>query len=536
MISVSRCVGGFTLPTTFQQTNHHHKDVNFVDWITSAPDEINEWKKLTEIEGTFPPDLPSGILIRNGAGLWEIGKHTQYSHIFDGLAKLSGYRWDGQHVSFQTKFVQTNFYKKVKEKSRLVPTISTGRLLRDKKRLEGTWWQIAQAIYHSVTFDNTCVNVWQYDSQGPITTITDAPPRSQIHPDTLDTLSSSATASPLQKGPRLQYEFLETAHPAYSWTDPSVTYNVAVTLTTAGPHLVLVHEQKGVRTAVASVPSPDGVPYVHSFGLTDRHAIVVVQTLRINVQDVRKMVTDGFLRSMKETDTTRILVWDLETQQIVVDQTIEEKIFFYHTVSATTEKDSVRIRLCAYRTPDIITSENHFMRLEQCQNSREARNRISRGGTFCDVICTMATQQVQVRWIPTSGQGFELPTTRYSRQPGNPRYVYAYGTYFGCSDEYDAWGLIKYEPDQSNEKKRIAAYFREESVYPSEPVFVPLGNKSEDDGILLSQIYDGKRRETALLMLDARTMKVLCKVWTGQRSAMDFHGWWYPEKDLRFRV
>ncbi len=527
------CVYGLSLPSTI--TN---KDVNFVDWITSAPDEISEWKQLTDIEGTLPTALPSGTLIRNGAGLWELGEHTQYSHIFDGLAKLSGYRWDGQHIYFQTKFIQTNFYKKVKQKARLVPTISTGSLLLDKKPLEGTWWQIAQAIYHSVTFDNTCVNVWQYDPQGPITAVTDAPPRSQIHAGTLDTLSSSSsTASPLQKGPRWQYEFLETAHPAYSWTDASVTYNVAVTLTPQGPQLVLVHEQKGVRTVVGgSVPSPDGVPYVHSFGLSDRHAIVVVQPLRINVQDIRKMITDGFLRSMEEKDTTRIVVWDLETEQIVLDQAIDEKIFFYHTVSATCENDTVRIRVCAYRTPDIITSEDHFMRLEQCQVSREARNRISRGGTFCDVICDLSAQQVQVRWIPTGGQGFELPTTRYSRQPGNPRYVYAYGTYFGGSDEYDAWGLIKYEPDQSDEKKRIAACFREESVYPSEPVFVPLGDDSEDDGILLSQIYDGKRRETALLMLDARTMKVLCKVWTGQRSAMDFHGWWYPENDLRFRA
>lgn len=522
------------LPLPRSAPSNTQKNVNFVDWITSAPEEVNEWKQLTDIEGSIPERFPSGTLIRNGAGIWEVGQNTKYSHIFDGLAKLSGYRIEGKKVFFQTKFVKTNFYKKIMEqKKSLIPTFSTGALIRDNKPLEGTLWQILQATYHSISFDNTCVNVWQYDPQGPISTLTDAPPRSQIHPGTLETMSSSATSSPLQNGPRLQYEFLETAHPEYSWTDPSVTYNVATTLTAKGPNVALVHEKNGVRTVVASVPSPDGVPYVHSFGLTERHAIVVLQPLRINLQDIRRFVSQGFLRSMLPTNSTRVLVWDLQTHEIVMDQEIDEKIFFYHSVSATTDSEnSVRIRLCAYRTPDIITSEDHFMRLEQCQVSREARNRISRGGTFCDVICDLASHKVQVRWISTGRQGFELPTTRYSRQPGHPKYVYAYGAYFGGSDEYDDWGLIKFEPDQPDEEKRIAAYFREDSVYPSEPVFVPFGDDSEDDGVLLSQIYDGKRRETALMMLDARTMKVLCKLWTGQRSAMDFHGWWYSKDAL----
>ena len=510
-------------------------NVNFVDWITSAPEEVTEWKQLTDIEGSIPERFPSGTLIRNGAGLWEVGQRTRYSHIFDGLAKLSGYRIDGKNVYFQTKFVKTNFYRKVMEqKKTLVPTFSTGNLIRDNRPLKGTWWQVAQAAYHSVAYDNTCVNVWQYDPKGPISTLTDAPPRSRIDPGTLETISSSATSSPLQNGPRLQYEFLETAHPAYSWTDPSVTYNVATILTASGPNVVLVHEQNGVRTIVASVPSTNGVPYVHSFGVSERHAIVVLQPLRINLSDTRRLVRQGMLRSMEHTSNTRVLVWDLQSNKTVLDQDIDEKIFFYHTVSATTDSDDqVRIRLCAYRTPDIITSEDQFMRLEQCQVSREARNRISRGGTFCDVVCNLKSQQVQVRWIPTGGQGFELPTTRYSRTPGHAKYVYASGAYFGDSDEYDNWGLIKFEPDQPGEERRIAASFREDSVYPSEPVFVPFSDAaSEDDGVLLSQIYDGKRRETALMMLDARTMKVLCKLWTGQRSAMDFHGWWYPQEDI----
>jgi carotenoid cleavage dioxygenase-like enzyme len=75
----------------------------------------------------------------------------------------------------------------------------------------------------------------------------------------------------------------------------------------------------------------------------------------------------------------------------------------------------------------------------------------------------------------------------------------------------------------------IDACYQEDSTYPSEAIFVanPDGT-TEDDGVLLSQIYDGIRRETALLVLDAKTMDVQATVWTGQRSPMDFHGAWIP--------
>ena len=49
---------------------------------------------------------------------------------------------------------------------------------------------------------------------------------------------------------------------------------------------------------------------------------------------------------------------------------------------------------------------------------------------------------------------------------------------------------------------------------------------NEDKGVLLSQVYDGKRRETFLLVLDAVSMKELCRAYTGHRVPISFHGQW----------
>ena len=95
------------------------------------------------------------------------------------------------------------------------------------------------------------------------------------------------------------------------------------------------------------------------------------------------------------------------------------------------------------------------------------------------------------------------------------------------SSEYDSWALFKFEPD----KGQIVASYQRDSVYMSEPIFLPdPDGKEEDDGVLLTQVYDGVRRETALLVLNAKNMEVLAEAWTGHRSPMDFHGGWFPHK------
>ena len=67
--------------------------------------------------------------------------------------------------------------------------------------------------------------------------------------------------------------------------------------------------------------------------------------------------------------------------------------------------------------------------------------------------------------------------------------------------------------------------FREDSHYYSEPIFVPDPNGvREDSGALVSLVYDGVRRESYILILDATTMEVMAKSYLGLRYPIDFHG------------
>ena len=105
---------------------------------------------------------------------------------------------------------------------------------------------------------------------------------------------------------------------------------------------------------------------------------------------------------------------------------------------------------------------------------------------------------------------------------------------------FEEWALVKLNHNATSESKSTSAQvWHEEQCYPSEPIFVPEDSlnapktyceegflQDEDKGVLLSQVYDGKRRETFLLVLDAGNMREVCRAYTGHRVPISFHGQW----------
>lgn len=557
--------------------------INFEDWITNAPQEIREWKSLRVEPNSAIPPYVRGTLIRNGNGLWS-NTDDQYGHIFDGLAKVSAYRiTDDNHdnepssntentpqVLYRNEFIRSNWYNLWK-KDGIPPSVSVGPIVSATTgELKLGWRRVVSSLFNSIQFDNAPVNIWDFgvgakesndkDEQQPrqvVCALTDAPPRAVLAVRDLQTVSSKARPPPCSG--TTGYELSLTTHPEYSkrGDQPVRSFNVAVEIGLGGPRINLVEEwANGTRHVLGqSDPIADGVPYLHSFGVTQDYAVVVLQPLRYNFGDLTKLINLGIIRSMKHVDQTRVLVFDLNSGSVVADVSTDEKFYFYHAISAAqhqqTNEDGkavvLSLRLCAFKTPDMITGENPYMRIDLCQKGKEWRNRIPKGGQFCDVVCTLPSSSskkqaeaatVSLHWRDHIAQHFEMPTTRYSRAHGagalsdrHPRFVYAMATYVEGSDEYDAFGLYKYDLEMNGNKGGVAAFYRQDARYVSEPVFVvnPAGT-SEDDGILLSQMYDGIRRETALLVLNAQTMKEVACVWTGNRSPMDLHGVWIPAR------
>ena len=206
----------FAPPTLSSATPTKEKNVNVGDWIADSQDEITEWKRLT-VEGTIPSYV-QGTLIRNGGGIWSVPNES-YSHIFDGLAKISCYRINASNVEYQARFLQGSWYKNYlkNNKQKLPQGIGTGPVLDVNEEPKSGFWRILQVLIDTVaSFDNTPVNIFDWSPkvhQGTkkrISALTDAPPRTSIDYDTMDTVSSS-TINSFANG-QSGYELLITAH------------------------------------------------------------------------------------------------------------------------------------------------------------------------------------------------------------------------------------------------------------------------------------------------------------------------------------
>jgi len=120
---------------------------------------------------------------------------------------------------------------------------------------------------------------------------------------------------------------------------------------------------------------------------------------------------------------------------------------------------------------------------------------------------------------------------------GRP-YRFSYGfTGFAGDEAFEDWAIVKQDHtasekitqtlvnDEATYESSSAFIWKDQNCYPSEPIFVPNPQGlQEDDGVLLNQVYDGARRESFLLILDAKSMVELERCYTGVRCPISFHG------------
>jgi len=110
------------------------------------------------------------------------------------------------------------------------------------------------------------------------------------------------------------------------------------------------------------------------------------------------------------------------------------------------------------------------------------------------------------------------------------RYSYGYTGFAGKSENaggFLEWGIVKldHQVAEDGSKAATAAVWESPNCYPSECVYVHRSeSEDEDDGVLLSQVYDGVKKESFLLVLDAKNMSELARCYTGTKIPTSFHG------------
>ena len=102
-------------------------------------------------------------------------------------------------------------------------------------------------------------------------------------------------------------------------------------------------------------------------------------------------------------------------------------------------------------------------------------------------------------------------------------YRYAYG-WVGI----DYWRMTLVKKDL--ERPENSKTWSEPNHYPGELQFIPdPEGEEEDDGLLVTVVFDGAREQSYVLLLDGKTFTEVNRAYLPHIIPFSFHGNWFPE-------
>jgi len=443
------------------------------------------------VEGAMPQWL-SGTLIRNGPAQFEVGTDT-YNHWFDGLAMLHAFQVADGEVSYRNRFLESRSRSEALEHGQ----ISRAEFATDPCR---SIFRRVMSIFRPRLTDNACINIAKL--AGDWVAMTETPLPVAFDPDTLDTAGVTDFADDLDVQTM-------TAHPhIHPDTGQMTTYGASFGRS-CRYHVCAIDPGSRRRDVRATLPV-DRPSYMHSFGLTERYAILSEWPLRVNPLD---MLLEGkpFIENYEWSaqEPTRFRVVRLSDGEEVT-QVEAPPAFAFHHVNAFEQGDAIVCDIVTYDDASII-DELYLERLRSDEPTPAV-------GTLHRYRLPLGGSTSLVKPEPLSETQLELPRVHDQRVEGRPyRFVYGVGAHKSgnFTDQ-----LVKVDVESG-----ASQTWREAGTYPGEPVFVPApSGGAEDSGCILSVVLDPNQDRSFLLVLDAETFSEQARAPVPHAIPFGFHG------------
>lgn len=443
------------------------------------------------LEGQVPEWL-TGVLIRNGAAKFEIGKE-EYQHWFDGLAMLHRFAFDKGEIVYTNRFLRGKTFLAASRKKRIVyPEFATNpRVSLPHRVLLNATGQYT---------DNASVNVAKVGDS--FLALTETPPRVEFNPVNLKT--------------RGQFRYqdrvgghLTTVHPHYDYKNHEVINYITKFSLTSTYNIYRIKEGSTTRKVFATIPVKQA-SYMHSFGMTENYVVLTQFPLFIN--HVRLLGSGGpFVDNLswKPEYGTNFLVVSKDRGN-VIGKFKTDPFFAFHHINCFEKDGTVIVDLNAYKDSSIIRGLYlHKLRGDFLLPTPEMRR------YYLDLGSGEVTDEI------LSQDFVEFPRLNY-RQSNTQDYRYVYGLSDQDSNGFPV-KLVKFDVKTKEAKQ----WFRENN-YPGEPVFVPTPRaEGEDDGVVLSMVLDTDKRLTYLLVLQADTFTELARAYLPFPVPFGSHGQYF---------
>jgi carotenoid cleavage dioxygenase-like enzyme len=440
------------------------------------------------IRGTIPEWL-RGEVIRTCPAVFET-QGWRAQHWFDGLGMMYAFRIGDSGVDFRSRLLDSE----------------TARDAWRGKSNHGSFGtsmsrSFLQRIFEPVPriSDNTNVNVVKMGQE--LVAMTEGDRQLVINDETLAAVRPVAYVNDTLSGA------LMTAHPHFDFERGKVV-NVATGFGANGVISIYEHAPTARQRQIVGSWRAKRVPYVHTFGLTPQHAILVAHPFAVTPVKMlwsSKGYIDHF--DWQPQEGTRLVVIDRSSGE--TREHLTDAFFIFHTVNAFERAEATVLDLLAYPNADIVAALRTDRMAAELPDLRPSLLRL---------VMRPGVERATVEKL--GDVGFEFPSTNYKRVSGRP-YRFAYG----AADGYQtgsAWSsaIVKVDTETGASQS-----FGDRSDIFGEPLFVarPQGD-SEDDGVLLS-VGSAKDSETSVLaVIDAKTMESVASAQVPSAIPLGFHG------------
>jgi all-trans-8'-apo-beta-carotenal 15,15'-oxygenase len=456
------------------------------DWqqgYESLTEEFSYW--IDEITGELPQGL-QGTLFRNGPGLLDIGGYP-VKHPFDGDGMICAIAFTNGRAHFRNRFVRTEGF--VAEQNAKQP-LYRGVFGTEKP---GGW--LANAFdFRLKNIANTQVIYWG----DKLLALWEAAAPHCLDPATLETLGLDDMGGILQPG---------EAFAAHPWIDPfgddgspvMVNFAISPGLSTSIKIYELNLDGSLRRKQVRSIP---GFAFIHDFAITPNYCIFFQSPMRFNpIPYALGFRGAGECITFQSEEPTQIVIIPRDGQS-PMQRVPTEAGFVFHHANAFEQDGHLVIDSVAY---------DGFPAVDHDQNYRQVRfDRLPPGQLWrFRVNLTQAT----VERALLEPRCCEFPFV-HPAQVGQPyRYVYL-GAAHNPQGNAPLQAILKVDLETGDRQLWSAA----PRGFVGEPVFVPRSvahnaqmpvvttrdGAAEDDGWVLTLVFNAERHATDLVILDAQ--------------------------------
>jgi len=443
------------------------------DWqrgYESQPNEYDYW--IEDIEGEIPLDL-KGTFFRNGPGLLDINGQ-KIAHPFDGDGMISAIAINNGRARYRNRYVQTEGYLAEKKAGKI--------LYRGFGTQKPGGWLANIFDLQPKNVANTNIIYWG----GKLLALWEAGQPHSLDPKTLETIGLDDLDGLLEPGQAF------SAHPRIEKGkngkgDVLVNFGVRAGLSSTITIFELDTEGKLLKRHAHTIP---GFAFLHDMAITPNYCIFFQNPLTFN--------SIPFLLGFQGASECLKFSRDLPTKVILIPRNggemkvLEtETCFVFHHANAWEEEGEIYLESFCYDSFPEIDSKTGFLEtdLEALPPSQLWRFKMNLSGE------TVEPQIVE-------SHPCEFSCVRGDRVGQPYRYLYL-GAAAAPKLNAPLQGVTKIDW-QTGERQMWSEAPR---GFMGDLVFVPRsGGTKEDDGWLLSLMYNAAYHRSELLIFDARDL------------------------------